>query len=100
MSIRAADRSTAAMGWRTWCSTPRLVPGRYRGLLSTSPNEAVTISPGSPMSETTSDVAAAPEQRLDPRWIIYSGVQSLRALIVPLLIMVISGGNLLQWFGI
>jgi len=51
------------------------------------------------MSETMSD-NNEPRQ-LDPRWIVYSAVRSLRSLIVPLLIVGISRrGNITEWFGI
>lgn len=40
-------------------------------------------------------------RRLDPRWIVYSAVRSLRSLIVPIAIVAISrGGSMMEWIGI
>lgn len=47
-----------------------------------------------------SDQLAASVHRLHPIWIVYSAINSLRALIFPLVIMLFSGGNAFQWFGI
>jgi len=47
-----------------------------------------------------SDPLAARVHRLHPIWIVYSAIKSLRALIFPLVIMLFSGGNAFQWFGI
>jgi putative membrane protein len=52
------------------------------------------------MSVTTSETSLGEERRLHPVWIVYSAIQSLRALIFPIVIMLLSGGNALQWFGV
>jgi putative membrane protein len=53
------------------------------------------------MSATTSDSAGADIRRLHPAWIIYSALQTLRALIIPIAIMIFSGNrDTFELFGI